>query len=188
MNKRMVKILAGVVLLLCLGAFVLAASPIKLFINGEEIATEISPKIVDGKVLASLRVIAEAFGAKVEWDDKTKSLSIEAKKNETDQVQVRLLEEALTPQDPQAAANIWAEGVKTRNGASSPWVESYEITKRYSFNDERYRFEINYTYTDSKVFSLLTCGSRPILAAKVCFFVFNMKRSVFLNIKQVRFH
>ena len=176
MNKRMVKILAGVVLLLCLGAFVLAASPIKLFINGEEIATEISPKIVDGKVLASLRVIAEAFGAKVEWDDKTKSLSIEAKKNETDQVQVRLLEEALTPQDPQAAANIWAEGVKTRNGAlqyavmspefkkesysglvdsnwstgaSSPWVESYEITERYSFNNERYRFEINFTYTDS---------------------------------------
>jgi hypothetical protein len=38
--------------------------------------------------------------------------------------------------------------VKTRNGASSPWVESYEITKRYSFNDERYRFEINYTDTN----------------------------------------
>lgn len=176
MNKKIVKLMIGGVLLLCLGAFALAASPIKLFINGKEIATEVSPKIIDGKLLASLRVIAEAFGATVEWDEKTKSLSIEAKRTETDQAQVRLLEEALAPEDPLNAAQTWAEGVKTRNGAlqyavmspdlkkeyfakfvdsnwstgaSSPWVENYEIIERYSFNNERYRFEINFTYTDS---------------------------------------
>ena len=176
MNKKIVKLMTGAVLLLCLGAFALAASPIKLFINGKEIATEVSPKIIDGKLLATLRVIAEAFGATVEWDEKTKSLSIEAKRTETDQAQVRLLEEALAPEDPLNAAQTWAEGVKTRNGAlqyammsselkkeyfakfvdsnwstgaSSPWVENYEIIERYSFNNERYRFEINFTYTDS---------------------------------------
>lgn len=176
MNKKIVKLMIGGVLLLCLGAFALAASPIKLLINGKEIATEVSPKIIDGKLLASLRVIAEAFGATVEWDEKTKSLSIEAKRTETDQAQVRLLEEALAPEDPLNAAQTWAEGVKTRNGAlqyammsselkkeyfakfvdsnwstgaSSPWVENYEIIERYSFNNERYRFEINFTYTDS---------------------------------------
>lgn len=176
MNKKIVKLMIGGVLLLCLGAFALAASPIKLLINGKEIATEVSPKIIDGKLLASLRVIAEAFGATVEWDEKTKSLSIEAKRTETDQAQVRLLEEALAPEDPLNAAQTWAEGVKTRNGAlqyammsselkkeyfakfvdsnwstgtSSPLVENYEIIERYSFNNERYRFEINFTYTDS---------------------------------------
>lgn len=176
MNKRIVKILAGVVLLLCLGAFVLADSPIKLFLNGQEIITEVSPKIVDGKVLAPLGVIAEAFDATVKWDEKTKSVSIEAKQTETQQAQVRLLEEALAPKDPLAAAKTWAEGVKMRNGAlqyavmspelkeeyfakfvdsnwstgvSSPWIESYKVTEKYRVDEERYRFEVEFTYTDS---------------------------------------
>ena len=176
MNKRRLKILVGAVLLLCLGAFVLAASPIKLFVNGQEIATEVSPKIVDGKVLAPLSVIAEAFGAKVNWDENTKSVFIEAKETEVKQNQVRLLEEALAPQDPLNAAETWAEGVKTRNGAlqyavmsptlkkehfaklvdsnwstgvSSPWVDGFKITERYNFNNEIYRFEIDFNYTDS---------------------------------------
>ena len=113
MNKRRDKILVGAVLLLCLGAFALAASPIKLFVNGQEIVTEVSPKIVDGKVLAPLGVIAEAFGAKVNWDENTKSVFIEAKETEVKQSQVRLLEEALAPQDPLNAAETCAEGVKT---------------------------------------------------------------------------
>ena len=176
MNKRRVKILVGTVLLLCLGAFVLAASPIKLFVNGQEILTEVSPKIVDGKVLAPLGVIAEAFGAKVNWDENTKSVFIEAKETEAKQTQVRLLEEALAPKEPLNAAETWAEGVKTRNGAlqyavmapeirkehfakfvdsnwstgvSSPWIENYEIIEKHSFNNERYRFEIKFSHTDS---------------------------------------
>lgn len=176
MNKRRLKIIVGVVLALCLGAFALAASPIKLFVNGQEIVTEVTPKIVAGTVLAPLKAIAEAFGATVEWDEKTKSVSIEAKRIEADQAQVRLLEEALAPEDPLNAAQTWAEGVKARNGAlqyavmtpdlkkgylakfvdsnwstgaSSPWVENYEITERYNFNNEKYRFEINFTSTDS---------------------------------------
>ena len=176
MNKRIVKIMVGAVLLLCLGAFVLAASPIKLFVNGQEIVTEVSPKIVDGKVLAPLGVIAEAFGATVKWDEKTKSVYIEDKKTEVEQAQVRLLEEALTPKDPLNVAKTWAEGVKMRNGAlqyavmdpelkgeyygkfvdsnwstgvSSPWVDSFKVTERYRIGEERYRFEVEFTFTDS---------------------------------------
>ncbi|MGE5607265.1 MAG: copper amine oxidase N-terminal domain-containing protein, partial [Bacteroidota bacterium] len=176
MNNKLVKILIGTVLLLCLGAFVLAASPIKLFVNGQEIVTEVAPKIVDGKVLAPLGVIAEVFGAKVNWDEKSKSVFIEVKETEAKQSQVRLLEEALAPKDPLNAAETWARGVKTRNGAlqyavmspelkkehfakfvdsnwstgvSSPWVESYEITEKHNFNNEIFRFEIEFSYTDS---------------------------------------
>lgn len=141
MNKRRVKILVGAGLLLC-------------------------------------------FGAKVNWDENTKSVFIEAKETEAQQTQVRLLEEALTQKGPLNAAETWAEGVKTRNGAlqyammspelkkesysglvdsnwstgaSSPWVKSYEIIEKYSFNNERYRFEINFSYTDStkKTFSII---------------------------------
>lgn len=141
MNKRRVKILVGAVLLLCLGA-------------------------------------------KVKWDENAKSVFVEAKETEAQQTQVRLLEEALTQKGPLNAAETWAEGVKMRNGAlqyammspelkkesysglvdsnwstgaSSPWVKSYEIIEKYSFNNERYRFEINFSYTDStkKTFSII---------------------------------
>lgn len=183
MNKRLIKTLIGAVLLLCLGAFVLAASPIKLFINGQEIATEVSPKIVDGKVLAPLGVIAEAFGATVKWDEKTKTVYIEDKKSEVEQAQVRLLEEALTPKDPLNVAKTWSKGVKMRNGAlqyavmspklkgeyygkfvdsnwltgeSSPWVDSFKVTEKYRVDEERYRFEVEFTYSDSSKITFST--------------------------------
>ena len=34
-------------------------------------------------------------------------------------------------------------------GASSPWVASYEITEKHSFNNEIFRFEIEFNYADS---------------------------------------
>ncbi len=104
------------------------------------------------------------------------STVIDIKEIEAQKAQVQLLEEALAPKDPLAAAKTWAEGAKTRNGAvqyavmspelkkesysglvdsnwatgvSSPWVLGYEITEKYNFNNEIYRFEIDLTYTDS---------------------------------------
>lgn len=87
-----------------------------------------------------------------------------------------LLERALEPQEPYIAAQLWAEGVKTRNGAlqyavmstqlkpkyyggfadlgwvtgvSSPWIESYEVTERYRRDHDIYRYEVTFNYTDS---------------------------------------
>lgn len=176
MNKLIVKILTGTVILLCLGAAVLAASPIKLFLNGQEIVTEVSPEIVDGKVLAPLDNIAEAFDATFKWDKETNSVHIEANKTEDKEAQVRLLEEALTPIDPLNKVKTWAEGVKNRNGVlqyavmspelkeeyyakfgdsnwstgvSSSWVESYKVIERHRVDEERYLFEVEFTYIDS---------------------------------------
>ena len=106
----------------------------------------------------------------------TDSVPVENGETEVEKVRVSLLEKALKPQDPLTAAEAWAEGVKTRNGAwqyavlspelqkeyydrfaetnwitgtSSPWIEKYRVTERYRVDDELYRFEVEFTYRDS---------------------------------------
>jgi acid phosphatase class B len=176
MKKRIFVAITVVALLLCLAASVLAASTIKLVLNGKEFKTAVSPKVVNKKALALVRGIAEPLGATVTWDDKNKTLLIEAKEMEAQKTQMLRLEEALTPKDPLTAAKTWAEGVKTRNGAmqyvvmssnlrkefykqfmeanwstgvSSPWIESYKVTEKYKVDKKMYRFEVEFTYTDS---------------------------------------
>jgi acid phosphatase class B len=176
MKKKIFTAITVVVFLLSLASSVLAASTIKLFLNGKEFKTTVSSKIVNKKTLSLIRGIAKPLGATVTWDDKNKSLHIEDKEREAQKAQVHLLHEALIPKEPLTAAKTWAEGVKTRNGAlqyavmssnlkkeyyakfveanwsagvSSPWVESYKVTEKYKIDNEMYRYEVEFTYTDS---------------------------------------
>lgn len=104
------------------------------------------------------------------------SVVINSKKKKVQKTQVLLLEQALAPKEPLTAVKRWAEGVKTRNGAlqyavmsqdlkkesysnfvdlnwstgtSSPWVESYKITEKVKVDNKRFKFEVEFTYTDS---------------------------------------
>lgn len=116
------------------------------------------------------------------------TMAIDSNKTETSEAEIeksriRLLELALEPKEPYAAAKTWAEGVKARNGAlqyavmspnlkseyysefaglgwvtgvSSPWMESYEIREIYRKDNDTYRFEVIFTYTDSTKSSFIT--------------------------------
>ena len=48
---------------------------ISLYVNGEKIHSEVPPQIINGTTLVPLRVIFEALGATVEWDNTTKTVS-----------------------------------------------------------------------------------------------------------------
>jgi len=45
-------------------------------INDKPVTLDVPPVIQDGRTLVPLRFISEAFGAKVDWDDKTRSITI----------------------------------------------------------------------------------------------------------------
>ena len=181
-KKLLTSVIIATVLVLSLGSLVYADSVIKLFLHGEELKTEVPPQIVEDNLLVPVHDLAEAFGAQVEWDEKTNSVLINGKEEDTTKQQVELLEEALAPKHPLAAAEAWAEGVKARNGAwqyavfspelrieeykrlveanwstgtLSSWVESYQVMERYRVDQEIYRFEVKFNYTDSteKTFS-----------------------------------
>lgn len=89
---------------------------------------------------------------------------------ESEQRRIALLEKALTPQTAREAAQTWAKGVKTRNGAlqfavlspelqakmkanyvernwitgvSSPWVENYKIVRQIQ-QGQGWEIEIEY--------------------------------------------
>lgn len=90
--------------------------------------------------------------------------------------QVELLESALSPNTPREAVLIWVKGVKTRNGAlqfavlspelreklrpqfeemnwitgvSSPWVETYKISKENKLDDNTYLFDVEFKMATS---------------------------------------
>ena len=51
---------------------VYAQDTIKVIVNGKEVTGDVSPQIVNGRTLVSLRIVAEALGAKVDWDAQNK--------------------------------------------------------------------------------------------------------------------
>ena len=158
----------------CLAVSAFANSTVKLFINGKELEPDVPPSIVNGRVIAPVRTIAEALGATVEWDEETYSVIIDSR--DTEFARLRLLESMLEPKDPFTAVNTWAEGVKSRNGAvqyaimspalkdenylnfvalnwvtgtSSPWIEEYEAAEKCRIDDYIYEFGVLFTYKDS---------------------------------------
>jgi hypothetical protein len=44
--------------------------------NGEQFTLDVPAKIVGGRTLVPARAVAESFGAKVEWDSKTRTVTI----------------------------------------------------------------------------------------------------------------
>lgn len=50
------------------------------YINGQAVAMDVAPVVIDGRTLAPARYVAEAFGYYVRWDDKTKSAFIDIPK------------------------------------------------------------------------------------------------------------
>ena len=48
---------------------------ISIYVNGNKLYSDVAPQIIDGSTLVPLRVIFEALGATVEWNQETKTVS-----------------------------------------------------------------------------------------------------------------
>ena len=55
-------------LIVATATFALAANPIKLIVNGQEIQCDVPPQNINGRVLVPARFVAESLGASVTWD------------------------------------------------------------------------------------------------------------------------
>lgn len=62
--------------LLFMGSSAIADSPIKLFIDGEIIQCDVPPQIINGRVMVPARFVAEPLGARVEWDERSRTVII----------------------------------------------------------------------------------------------------------------
>lgn len=55
-------------LIMATATFAMAANPIKLIINSQEIQCDVPPQNINGRVLVPARFVAESLGASVTWD------------------------------------------------------------------------------------------------------------------------
>ena len=155
---------------------VLAADSVKLYINGKEVRPLAPLQIVENRVMVPVRQIAEALDADVEWDEANQTVKISNKTEDEIDTRLKMLEFAVVSGSPEEVANTWAKGRMSRNGAlqyavmsddlkskyksdlqswnwmpgaSSPWMDNYEIIKGEEQQDGTWKFTIKYHYTDS---------------------------------------
>ncbi len=53
-----------------------AATPISVIVNGKSVAMDTAPVVSEGRILVPVRAIGEAIGADVQWDEKTKTITL----------------------------------------------------------------------------------------------------------------
>ncbi len=90
--KKIIAFILAIVVVMMTGVVAFAERPVKLYIGGEKyflekilfgdfcfyrdtIPTDVSPKIVNGRTMLPVRVVFEAIGAKVGWDDATQTVT-----------------------------------------------------------------------------------------------------------------
>ena len=75
-------------LLLTGTTMVLASQPIKLIINGKEVACDVAPQIINGRTMVPARFVADALGAAVAWDENNNAVIINSSSNTTSNTSV----------------------------------------------------------------------------------------------------
>ena len=59
------------------GYYINKNKEIKVYIDEKDVKFDVPPQIINGRTMVPLRAIFEAIGADVNWDDKTKTITIE---------------------------------------------------------------------------------------------------------------
>ncbi|MFZ3171978.1 MAG: copper amine oxidase N-terminal domain-containing protein [Carboxydocellales bacterium] len=67
MKKYLAGLLTGLILATATTSFAIP-QVIKLFVDGKELKPDVPPQVINGRTLVPARALAEALGAKVEWD------------------------------------------------------------------------------------------------------------------------
>ncbi len=77
----MKKLLLLVVMIVVISSSIAIAkgNQINLVIDGKDIVTDVNPVIVNDRTLVPVRVISESLGAKVDWNDKLKEVTLSFK-------------------------------------------------------------------------------------------------------------
>jgi N-acetylmuramoyl-L-alanine amidase len=83
MKRRLLPLFVLLAMLLVPGWAAAAANEatVNLMIEGETVTPDAPPMIQNGRTLVPIRVIAEALGAAVEWDEKTRTATISRDRN-----------------------------------------------------------------------------------------------------------
>ena len=160
---------AALALTLTTAALVTATGQIRLVVNGKEVSPDVPPIIANDRVLVPVRWVSEALGARVDWENATRTVTVTQPDEGSAKMRLDMLEAALAPKSALEAARAWAEAVRTRNGAaqyallspnqkgattpppgwvtgvSSPWVGGYTIFGSPASTADTARFVVRFS-------------------------------------------
>lgn len=68
MRKYLMSLLIGLMLLM-VTPFAYAEDPVKIFVNSQELKSDVPPQVINDRVMVPVRFVAEALGAGVVWSD-----------------------------------------------------------------------------------------------------------------------
>jgi len=75
MKKFLFGFVIGALVFGSIGA-IAASSEMKLIVNGYEVKSDVPPQVISGRTVIPARPLAEALGAKVEWDEQNRAVVI----------------------------------------------------------------------------------------------------------------
>gem|GEM_PF-3475510 len=111
MHKRWGRILIIVVAMLAVcGGLASAHLPVQVLVDGKELEAKRPLQIVEGTVLVPVRTLAEALGATVDWDAKTRTVHVDNRAKRSLERRVARLEEALAPETPPGSGSHLGSG------------------------------------------------------------------------------
>ncbi len=77
-GRRVGVLLVAALLLTLLSTGIWAQAPIRVVVNGREVASDVPPFIQGGRIFVTLRFVAQALGATVDWNDATRTVTVTA--------------------------------------------------------------------------------------------------------------
>ncbi len=77
MKKKWITFVGVVVMVGIFATVAFASSPIKLFVNGQEIKPDVPPQLINGRTMVPIKWVAEMLGATVYWNEKERVVGIE---------------------------------------------------------------------------------------------------------------
>lgn len=121
-GKKLFLVGGALLIFLAVATAALAASPIKLYVNGREIQVDVPPQLVNGRTMVPIRWVAEALGARVDWDQANNLVTIataaQERASSDARAELELLTSGLRAADsPRDLVERYAEALKSRNGA-----------------------------------------------------------------------
>jgi len=76
-KKKWLAVIGVVILVGIFATAAFAGNPIKLIVNGQEVKPDVSPQIIDGRIMVPIRWVAEALDADIQWDEQQRIVRID---------------------------------------------------------------------------------------------------------------
>lgn len=169
MKKTVVAFVLGALLSACVFAY--ADQPIKLIVNGQEVASDPAPIMHQDRVFIPVRFVAEALGADVTWDEEQNAVIVTTKPQVVPGGAVTIPGGTITtPVEPQEPAkegeNVSSIQTYERDGElfviedgieyyPAAWISGVIYSKGYSLKFKPETKEVYMTHNDDPGMSLL---------------------------------